>query len=290
MIIAEKKKPIFITGDERSGTTFLSQLVVQNHKFGIAPECNFITRMLVKNIFEQPSKFEIVNSVVSELSLDGKFLEWGIDIQRLTNKLLLLEDITYQSAIETIILDYCSQWFPDSSVWGVKKPIAYVYHAEELLHYFPESVFIQIIRDGRAVFNSKKKTIYSKTGKSFESDPYKAAERWASIIRLYDTLHNKWPDNFFELCYEDLILKTDSVMSELFSMWGTGSKEFPDIDASQKKFLRRSNNKIHPNVEKEPMHSRVDAWKNELTALEIKAFEDVARYELTLKGYQTLFY
>jgi hypothetical protein len=46
---------------------------------------------------------------------------------------------------------------------------------------------------------------------------------------------------------------------------------------------------LHQNVGRSPLINRVDAWKNELTAAEVRAFEQVAGDILVKKGYELMY-
>ena len=65
--------------------------------------------------------------------------------------------------------------------------------------------FLAIIRDGRAVFSSQKNSIYSRTGRLFQINPYRAAKAWCKMVDLLKEIKREYPQESLVIYYENLI-------------------------------------------------------------------------------------
>jgi hypothetical protein len=143
------------------------------------------------------------------------------------------------------------------------------------------------MRDGRAVFSSKKKAIALHTGQPFETDPVPAAKRWIRAARGFEKLQKKYPDRCLGVTYEELITDPDSVLTSIFRFLNladqTVSIRYGDDDWVPDRY-----NQIHSNVRKPPQTSRITAWQQELSVEEIQRYEGVAGFELRKYGYKLL--
>ena len=63
-----------------------------------------------------------------------------------------------------------------------------------------------------AVYNSQKKSISSGTGKPFERNPYRAAQRWCHILDLLENMKTDFPDDTMIFKYEQIVVEPENVI------------------------------------------------------------------------------
>ncbi len=191
--------------------------------------------------------------------------------------------LSIRDFIISIYTFYRDKYFPASKVFGVKKG-SYIYHYSRLKEIFPKAKFIGIIRDGRAVFNSKKQSIYSGTGKPFEINPYRAAKEWCKKLRMLQEIKNTYKETLV-IYYEKMIqnpIKTVKIACDFLGI----SSQIGNISNNKKYFVSNRYGDLHKNIGKEALTSRISEWKNALSFDEIFAFESVAYNELLSEGYE----
>jgi hypothetical protein len=154
--------------------------------------------------------------------------------------------------------------------------------------HFPKAKFLHIVRDGRAVFASKKKARHSKTNRPFETSPVRAAEIWTDFVLAFDAFRKRHPQGAFEVSYERLLEDLSGVCSEIFRFLEV--EPDPSVAARARESLEPSyvvdrSRHLHANVASPPRLERIDAWREELSNREIRAYETVASRALEAKGY-----
>ena len=273
-----KNKLIFILYDSRSGSTLLASLLNRYRGIDVTLESAFVSRIMEINT---KSTLQNVNKLIDYLYDEVQFVELNINKQELTSELLSIKDrLTKKSIIEKIVNIYFKDKASSSKYWVIKHP-PYNY-IEELISMFPEVGFLQIIRDGRAVFNSKKRS-KSIEGNYMESNPIISALDW----RLKIKKSNSFQNHVTTIRFEDLIENTETCLSNYLD-----NLELNDIDKEETKlqkdyFLKIGNAQkdIHQNVDKKPTVSNIDKWRKELTKKDILVYNFVNRKVLLENGY-----
>src|SRR5699024_6661734 len=122
------------------------------------------------------------------------------------HSLLTLENkLTKKALIQTVIRQYFTQGDAKAGCYIIKHPpFAYL---SEVVSMFPDVQFLQIIRDGRDVFNSKKKTT-SLNGKKMAVNPLKAAWDWQLKLKKAE----RFEDRTITIFYEDLIQEQERTL------------------------------------------------------------------------------
>lgn len=276
--------PFFLVYDSRSGSTFLANLLVKFVGAAIPPETNFITALLSKYEKETIDNDADLKQTIDIIYQDNKFSDWKLDRAELENYI----DRSFPLTIRDLILQVCTLYkqnnYPNSQFFGLKKGV-YLTKYREMKQLFPQAKFVSIVRDGRAVFNSKKHSIYSVTGKPFETDPKRAAKEWCRMYGFLQQVVQKYPTETIDIQYEKMIEDPDSIIAELREFFDISEvKEFGD---KSYEISERYGN-LHKNVKKEPLEKRITAWQETLSAEEIYAFESVAYKELLSAGYPTI--
>jgi len=168
--IENNLKIFLILADARSGNTFLANNIIKKLGVLIIPETNFVIRLLNVKKSSLNSKISIINFLFEE----KKFHDLKITKKELSNNLKDINSI--KNIILTILEIYYKKNNGQKLYIGIKK--GYLYSIDKIMNLFPNSKIINIIRDCRAVYNSKKSSIYSLSGKPFDLNPYKSTKVW----------------------------------------------------------------------------------------------------------------
>lgn len=196
--------PFFIIGAPRSGTTFLVELLNKHSKVLITDETRVMTH---------------VSRILNEMPADQRAV--------MRHKAAWLE--TLRAEMPGIVESYYRKLGagPDT-IWGDKNP----HYAdrrtdpgtlETIDRLFPESRFIHIVRDGRAVVSSLFSLGWAKS-------PQYAADVWLRHVeqsRAFGSTigQRRW----LEFTYERLVAEPDLVAKELFDFLGL--EITPDVAA-----------------------------------------------------------
>ena len=275
------KKPFFILGDSRSGTTLLAYLLSKHSMAIIPPETNLIQKLIKavsgKYLNEPVNKSRLLDTVYS----DDKFSDWKIERNIL--EAIFPDRVSVNEVILTICSHYACTQASNAEAFGIKKNLIGVYDLVSTIFENPRVIWI--IRDGRAVFYSKKTSIQTSTKLPFVTNPIPAASTWkwknqrlGKISMLYG--------NTFKIYYEHLLTNTDSVMRDVCEFIGLHYEPHPH---KENKYPVPDRYKtIHQNIGKEIDPSRTNAWENGLSSREITIYELIAGDELKRHGYNIL--
>jgi len=275
--------PFFIFYDARSGSTYLSNLLVQSFNIIIPPESNFIS-MILSNLKKETLIEKDVPQIVNILKKDEKFRDWNVSIEKIKTELEDKSLIDKSKVISLILKTYLKNYGNQSSILGIKKDNNINYY-EELHNIFPDTKIICLVRDGRAVYNSKRKALHSKTGKPFEKNVKKAATSWCDYLKKVDSIIEKHPQSTILVKYEDMLLNTKIELERISFFLKT---DFIEKNEFSYKIPNRYG-ELHTNIDKAPILSRINAWERDLSKKDIIRYEKIANTYLSKYNYESLF-
>ncbi|MBT8371229.1 MAG: sulfotransferase, partial [Deltaproteobacteria bacterium] len=138
---------------------------------------------------------------------------------------------------------------------------------------------IYMLRDGRAVYRSKKQTI-STMGVAFSRSVINCARYWA----LFNKMAEQYQKEIITIKFEDLVTTTEESLNGLLAELDCAP--VVDVAASQA-YIERigpQQRHLHENVG-EPKASIADAWKQSLNVREIRLYQAVAGPSLLNNNY-----
>ncbi len=273
--------PFFIFYDARSGSTYLANLLIKRLNVAILPESDFVPDILRKYPDSKINDSQELQRLFDILARDRKFPDLRIDYESIKKNISY--PISKKEFIKLICTLFHNQYFPDAVRIGFKKN-NYINKYEQIKNIFPDCQSIGIIRDGRAVYNSKKNSVYSKTGRPFQTDPKKAAKEWLKGNRRISEVRKKYNDMLI-VYYEDLILHTEKVLESISNHLDIDLHEINDNKAY---YVADRYGALHENINKEPLVSRIEAWKNSLTNDEIFIYEAATYRHLKRHNYELI--
>ena len=252
---------IYLLYDSRSGSTLLANLLVTSYNVLSPPETNFLY-----HLYQDKLSFQNRWTIRFVLKKDKKFTDLPIGREEFLGKIGYFP--THQNRIAKIFLDSLMQ--PEVPNLMIKKGNnAFV--ADHLVSVTPNCHFLCIVRDGRAVYNSKKKSLHSATGRPMTDSVASSANQWVRYMKQFLHLQQKYPQRTLIVRYEELIRASSQVVSMIADFAGLRKRE-----QQESYYIPEKYHKIHANVNKNLNAGRIDAWKEELHRNEISTFNEIA--------------
>ena len=197
-----------------------------------------------------------------------------------------MNDATAQETISAICDLYARRTNEIEYRIGFKKG-NYINHYQSLSQIFPDAKFVIMLRDGRAVFNSQRSSVYSQTGKPFETDVARAAETWRSFVVKSREVTKHFGDSTITVNYESVVADPEAAVSEVIQFLGLKQRS---ADAGTHSYeVADRYGELHRNIHSGPLSQRATAWSEELSVDEIREFETIAGDELASCGYSLRF-
>lgn len=188
--VPEPRRPVFILGSPRTGSSVLHWSLCQSPAFWGSSESDFLHDLApaVINAWERGTALGeyswLVREDVGEDEFVGRFAA-------------LLEDLFQSRA--------------GDAHWVDQTPM-YVHVAPELARLFPRARFLVLFRDGRQAAPS----IQSLRGHPFPE----AVEEWCSATERGLALLSSEPARSHPVCFEDLVLNTRDCLARVFDFLG----------------------------------------------------------------------
>ena len=262
--------PFFIIGVPRSGTTLLSILLNNHsevfidalsvgrrmvlcyekylHYFALEPGADPIK--LLEKIFEKDNRGDI-RSVVDYKNID---------------QYESVQDLFYKSVA-------AQAKAAGKKHWGDKTPLL-INHMPEILQLFPDAKFIHMVRDARPNALSLMKRQY--TDLRLSAQQWKEENAHALVHQ-----HVIGEDQFKVVRYEDLLQDTESVLQAVCDYLQI-SFEPSMIDPEKDASTLDPNSYVKPKIDA----SKVESWKKEMSAKQIKQVEEISGDLMDRFGYK----
>ncbi len=276
---ASDERPFFLVGASRSGTTMFRLMLNSHSALSIPGETWFLSDLMDRLPLQEPLSPAQVEEAVSIVRGHWRWREWGLDNDLMAATLQSLDRPRLGRLVDALF----SLTIPDSPgvQWGDKTP-GYTTEIERLHQVLPRARFIHVIRDGRDVCLSLKKT-----GWHGEAT-WTIAEYWGSTITAACRAGRALPaDQYMEVSYEELVLDTETVLRSvcrflevdfepgMLSFHETAGENIPGrAEAHLKKTTRP------------PRESDVQRWRREQAKAQTVIFEAFAGPALELAGYE----
>ena len=239
------RAPVFLVGSERSGTTLLRLMLDHHPEIAFAKEFDFVVAKV---------------SDAGELPPLDAYLDWIGTVRG--------ADYAIQPALgyRALVNDFLRQ---KQAASGGKPHVGATIHRnfDRLRFLWPDARYIHLVRDPRDVARSV-------VQKGWAGNIYQASEFWIQAESCWDSLvPHLSSDQAIEIHYEDLVLRTHPVLSEICRFVGVGYSDAMldyQIDAPQ-----------YP----PPDASLVAQWKTKLPPREVAMVEVRTGGMLESRGY-----
>ena len=258
------EKPFFIVSPSRSGSTMLRLMLNMHSRLAVPHEMKYFGLAVPEQhlrTWRTPSisrdRFESLISAWIH-SRSHSFADIGIQnvLDTAIDRARTFRD-PYESAM--------NMWAEHQGKqrWGEKTPNN-IFYVDILADMFPNSQFIFLVRDPRAVVRSMKKSSFFSTNCVINSYNWKASIS-SGVKLLKENVHD---ENKLVVRYEDLVQDTEEVLKRVVSFLGepfeSDMLRFHEIDESLLPQKVRT-----PNIKKPVDSSTAHKWKHDLSESEI---------------------
>ena len=260
----ENLKIAFLIYDSRSGSTLLSRLLNEYKDVYVTAESAFISRLINSRILNNDNVS--VSKIISFLTKEQHFRELNLDLLTLNqdlNKLIRLKKLSLRYVI-LAILEQLTENESHKDLIIIKHPL--YEHLDEMLYIFPKAHIIHLIRDPRALHNSKANSI-NLNGSKFSDNPIKTSLKYRYKTNLLLRFREKNRDAVIDIRYQDLISKTEIELSRIIDFCGlTSTKTY---SSNYLELIGSSQKSLHELVGHAPVEGRIIDWKSKLSIYEI---------------------
>ena len=268
----------FLLYDSRSGSTLLSSLLNCYAGIVVTQESHFIS-LILENYRDERAM--TVDGLLDLIYSEPRFCEWNVERAKLDGRLTGLEQLTYRAVIDAVFAEYLA-------VRGEREPEVLLIkgarhdsHLSKLREIFVDVRFISLLRDGRAVLNSKLDMV-SLTGMKMSNNVFQAAFDWKKMLRrLAD-------QPMIRLRFEDLLANPEFEVSHLLDVLGVSDagRERTSSQQDYYQLIGRKQKHLHKNVGKKPDRKIAVKWKDRLSPAQIQLYELICSRELLDNGYE----
>jgi hypothetical protein len=303
-ICAFNRRGLFLGGAAKSGTTLLLALLDGHPKLAVLPEEThfFGRRKKFSALTSYPAKARwLLESSESDLRLlaqgrverlrktngspdtrDYSAFDYS-GFVRLTEHFAIQPRVNDSLIFSEVIRAYAiingCDW-RNCVRWVEKTPGNEVY-ADDLFKLFPEAKLLQVVRDPRAVFASRKKHLVRRYGRYAKAHRY--VREWNQSARQIGKLQ-KGNESYLLIRYEDLIQNTGGTMEKVCQF--IGIELLPVILEPTRAGKQWGGNSAYEKSFGGISGESVSQWKNELTKDEISWIEMHCRKGMQIAGYQ----
>jgi hypothetical protein len=294
------RRGLFIGGCPKSGTTLLLALLDSHPQLVVLPEETFYLedrrhytalgsyqaklrrllektdlRLLAKGWYEPGydcSSTDARNYTGFDYKRFAALAEEFIEQPWMNDSLLFSEVIRAYAIVLGADWRHCVRWIEKSTSNEVR--------AAALQELYPEAKLIQLVRDPRAVFASRKKHMMNSSG--CHTKAHRLVREWNRSSREIPRLRNQ-PDKFLVVRYEDLVKDPKSIMEKICQF--AGFDFVPAMLKPTRAGTEWQGNSAFQASFSDVSAATVDQWKDYLTEHEIWWIEMHCRKGMEIAGY-----
>lgn len=277
-------KILFITYVNRSGSTFLSNLLSSSDDICVCPESD----ILVNLFLEDPNKEIVIekDKLLKSLSRDKKITAWEFDTDI---EAYVSETRTNFQIFTAIIRYYRDRMKPLANVIVFKAERMSFLMSEFSNHLIENSdteiQFISLIRDPRAVISSQLNTIHPGINQPMTNNVVWSAVYWKRSVRWI----NRFNSNDLPLMiikYEDLINKHKKCILELSGFIGLTLNSLSPAEGVLLKALPAEIKTMHSLANQDPDPRRIDGWRSVMSEKNKYLVERTCRFDMDVYDYK----
>ena len=269
--------PLFIVGCSRSGTTLLQQMLNAHPRIAITPETHFMPFYWAKagqygDLGDEAAFRRLVEDIVAT----GDLREWGLSADEFRAAAWAGER-TFAAVLGTI-LDLFAR-VKNADIRGEKSP-SHVLYVGEIKKVFPEACFVHMVRDPRAVVNSRREQSWCPKG--IRENTLFWVEQVSAGVNGARKLGRDW----ITVRYEDLIQHAEKTLRGVCARFGI------EFEPSMLEYWKHNHRLL--DLDREPWNinasrplqpDRVDRWRSQFSRAEVLEIETLAWPLMRTFGY-----
>ena len=275
---------LFLTYINRSGSTFLAQILSGSDEILVCPEAE----ILIAEFLEGPKKDFVLTDtsrkkLIQYINEDWKLKHWSFKAED-------MESLSFVSnnfeAFHTLLGLYRDRIKPHATkiifkaeriiyLWNrLKKAI----HGENLIH------LIAVIRDPRGIYASQKNTTWPNSDKPFSQNPVHTSILWRRYIKEVQRLI-RLNYNITLIKYEDLLRDPAESLESLAEKIQLKKFSFQPENGDYYNRIPDDQQLIHSNIKSQPIREKENEWKYVLNKLEIDLVQCITHKYMKRMGY-----
>lgn len=269
------RRPFFIFGCPRSGTSLLSRMLDSHPDIAIPYESHFYDGLypVVRRYGDLDDRR--TRTLVTEI-LRSEFLKTWAPLPSPAETLAAITRPGFDGVVEGLLRAWTLR--QGKSRWGEKTP-QHTFCWRTILAGFPDLQVIHLIRDGRDVALSYKAAFFG------PKHVYHLAARWGQYLAAAEESQAVLGESgFLPVRYEDLVAEPEGELRRICAFLGEAFA--PAMLTSHRGDLAQiSDQRNLANLRRPIMADNIGKWRREMTAREIRIFEALAGAELERYGY-----
>jgi hypothetical protein len=270
--------PAFILYDSRSGSTLFAALLNRAAGVSVSLESGFVS-----TVIRQPAPFvtpAAIDALVEALFAEIQFQELGLSRAKVLECLHALpRPASHRDVIEVLLEAYFGR---TPSVARVVKHAPY-FDMDDVLRVLPDATFLHLVRDGRAVYESKRRT-RSVSGNAFmQANLIRAALDWRTKAEIASALGER----ALTLRYEDLIENQEATLSQVFDFLhvSEGGRVLTKSQEDYHQAIGERQRGLHTRAGEKPRSDLSVQWRHTLSRSDALIYELLVGDTLGKYGY-----
>jgi hypothetical protein len=211
---------------------------------------------------------------LTRIAEDWRFITWGLDPSVVDPQAYA----TYPDLVLALVTSYAHRRGKEDAIHWIDHTPGNARHASTLLKLFPDSLFIHIVRDGRACAASVLPLDWG------PNNAYMAGKWWVEQVTFGLAAEALYGPRSIRIRFEDLVAEADWTLKEL-CMFLDIPFDSAMISGHDFEVVPYTSNQ-HELIGRRPDPSRVEAWRSALRPREIADFESRAASLLAALGYE----
>lgn len=281
MAIHLNQKPVFIVGQERSGTTLLMTMLGCHPRIAVPEVAWWYPRFRgYLHTYGDLGREENLRTLADEMIFGLMVSFWGMPANPKTIVDEILGDLRERSfaGIYCAMLERYARWVGKPR-WGEKTPNN-VFYAKEILEDFPNAQFLCVTRDARDMAADAIRSSFGPT------NAYAAAHEWKFGQQTIQKLRKELPPfAWLDVHYEKLARKPEVILRRACEFLGEDYSpkmlDFHKTEIAQ----NRSKNRDHSALG-EPVSDRyVGIYTEHLSVRDQRIIAGIAGREMQIEGY-----
>lgn len=281
MPIRLSERPIFIVGQERSGTTLLMTMLGCHPRVAVPEVAWWYPRFRgYLHTYGDLADAANLRTLADEMIFGLMVPFWGMSVNPRTIVDEVMEDLKERSfaGIYCAMLERYARCVGKPR-WGEKTPNN-VFFVEEILEDFPDAQFLCVTRDARDMAADAMRSSFGPT------NAYAAAQEWKFGQRTIQKCRKELPPaKWLDVYYEKLAREPEKILEEVCEFLGeTYSPQMLDFHKTQIA-QNRSRNRDHTALG-EPVSDRyVGIYKEQLSVRDQRIVAGIVAREMEEEGY-----
>lgn len=270
---------VFLTYLQRSGSTYLANLLDQYDGVGATLATNFPDGILLPELKLKTASD--IDSALDQLYTDDKFKSWQLERPALERELRRADlPIDYPRFLHLLLRMYFANTTVETAV--IKRG-GYVFHLDKLREMFPDCKVLHLWRDPRAVYASQKRAISTNTAEPMSETPIKTALLFRKACAI--AAHYQKAPWFHMVRFEDLIQNQEASLEQVCNFLEVERSLPSSQEGTYADAIPPEQRHLHQNVNNGPREDRISAWQKELDECEIYLMQKICGTTLAHHDY-----